>query len=98
MSSNGDRSANPAPVLIVGSVALDTVETPLGREENALGGAAVYASISASFFTPVRIVGVVGPDFPREHVELLQSRGVDLEGLRPGEGQTFRWSASMITT
>ena len=59
-------------VLIVGSVALDSVQTPSGKAERALGGAAVYSSVAASFFSPVRLVGVVGEDFPKEHIEFLR--------------------------
>jgi sugar/nucleoside kinase (ribokinase family) len=81
----------PDPVLIVGSIALDTVETPFGREAEALGGAATYAALAASFFAPVRVVGVVGEDFPRGHLELLASRGIDLEGVHAEPGRTFRW-------
>jgi sugar/nucleoside kinase (ribokinase family) len=92
MLSNSATTLEPSPVLIVGSVAFDSVETPLGREENVLGGAAVYASVSASFFAPVQIVGVVGTDFPKHHVEFLRARGIDTEGLQVAEGQTFRWS------
>jgi len=72
-------------------MALDTVETPFGRVENALGGTAVYYSVAASLFTDVCLVGVVGKDFPAEAVELLQSRGVDLTGLQRVPGETFRW-------
>ncbi len=79
-------------LLIVGSVALDSVETPAGRVENALGGAATYGSVAASLFGPVQLVGVVGADFPREHLDFLQSRGIDLAGLQIIEGgHTFRW-------
>ena len=79
-------------VLIVGSVALDSIETPSGRIDNALGGAATYGSVAASLFAPVHLVGVVGDDFPQEHVEFLRSRKVDLAGLQTVEGgSTFRW-------
>jgi sugar/nucleoside kinase (ribokinase family) len=79
-------------VLIVGSVALDSVETPVGKIENALGGAATYGAVAASLFAPVHLVGVVGEDFPEEHVVFLKSRNIDLAGLQivPG-GSTFRW-------
>lgn len=77
--------------LVVGSVAFDTVETPFGRVENALGGTAVFFSIAASLFTDVKLVGVVGNDFPADAVEQLQQRGVDLEGLQRRQGETFRW-------
>lgn len=82
-------------VLIVGSVALDTVETPHGKVERALGGAAVYSSVAASFFTPVRVVGVVGEDFPKEHLDFLASRKIDTKGIQtiPG-GKTFHWAGS----
>ncbi len=80
------------PVLIVGSVAYDSVRTPFGEVEDALGGAACYASVSASFFSPVRLVGVVGEDFKYEHVAELAHRDVDLEGLRRSPGKTFHWS------
>lgn len=79
-------------VLVVGSVALDSVETPVGKTENALGGAATYGSVAASLFAPVQLVGVVGADFPSEHIELLKSQGIDLSGLQIVEGgSTFRW-------
>ncbi len=82
-------------VLIVGSVALDSVETPSGKVERALGGAAVYSSVAASFFAPVRLVGVVGDDFPEEHVAFLGSRRIDTRGLQyiPG-GKTFHWAGA----
>ncbi len=78
-------------LLVVGSVALDDVETPFGRREGALGGAAVYFGLAASYFTDVRMVAVVGRDFPREHVDLLDERGLDLTGLQVVDGSTFRW-------
>ena len=77
--------------LVVGSVALDTVETPFGRAENALGGTAVFFSVAASLFTKVQLVGVVGDDFPRDAVDVLVSRGVDVSGLQRRHGETFRW-------
>lgn len=82
-------------VLIVGSVALDSVQTPSGRAVRALGGAAVYSSVAASFFAPVRMVGVVGEDFPAEHVDFLKSRNIDVMGLQivPG-GRTFHWAGA----
>ena len=80
------------PVLIVGSVALDNVRTPFGEVEDALGGAAVYSSIAATYFAPVRLVGVVGEDFPEKHVQFLASRRVDLAGMQKVPGKTFRWS------
>jgi sugar/nucleoside kinase (ribokinase family) len=77
--------------LVVGSVALDTVETPFGRAEDALGGTAVYFSLAASLFTTVLLVGVIGDDFPESGVELLKDRKVDLAGLQRRQGETFRW-------
>ena len=80
-------------VLIVGSVALDYLETPFGKMEQALGGSATFCSIAASYLTDdVRCVGIVGADFPEEHVRFLESRGIDLLGLvREAEGKTFSW-------
>lgn len=88
-----DAPAQPRPtVLVVGSVAIDTVEAPGGRADDVLGGAALYFSLAASFFTPVRMVAVVGPDFPRTALEELRRRGIDLTGLEERPGRTFRWS------
>lgn len=78
-------------LLVVGSVALDTVETPAGRREDALGGSASYFSIAASRYCPVHLVAVVGQDFPPGARELLAREGVDLSGLAVAEGRTFRW-------
>ncbi len=78
-------------ILVVGSVAFDSVETPFGKEEDILGGSATYFSTSASFFTDVNLVAVVGEDFPREHIEFLQSRNIDLTGLARMSGKTFHW-------
>ncbi len=79
--------------MVVGSVALDSVETPFGTVNDALGGSAVYISVAASYFTaPVRLVGVVGTDFPKKHIDFLQERKVELDGLQTVEGgETFRW-------
>jgi sugar/nucleoside kinase (ribokinase family) len=79
------------PLLAVGSVALDSLETPFGRREDVLGGSAAYFSTCASFFGPTRMVAVVGEDFPDEHVRFLASRGIDLAGLTRRPGRTFRW-------
>jgi cytidine kinase len=79
-------------LLVVGSIALDSVETPFGIVDNALGGSATYFSYAASYFTPVRLVGVVGEDFPGEHRKLLETRGIDTSGLVIEKGgSTFRW-------
>ena len=83
---------SPAPdVLVVGSVALDSVRTPFGAAEEALGGSASYFALSASHFAPVKILAVVGDDFPAEHRRLFEGRGVDLSGLETAPGRTFRW-------
>jgi len=79
-------------VLVVGSVALDTVETPFGTVKDVLGGSATYFSLAASTFTKVSLVAVVGTDFPSRYVRLLESAGVDLTGLQVRDGETFRWS------
>ncbi len=82
-------------VLVVGSVALDTVQTPDDHIERGLGGAAMYASVSASYFSQPGIVGVVGGDFPAEHIELMKDRGINLDGLQIDEsGKTFFWAGS----
>jgi len=81
-------------VVVVGSIALDSVKTPFGERSNALGGSATYFSYSASFFTDVKLVGVVGKDFPQEHVQLLKKRKIDLAGLQAVDGETFRWSGT----
>jgi len=78
-------------ILVIGSVAFDSIETPFGRGDDVLGGSATYFSTSASFFTGVQLVAVVGEDFPEEHRQFLTSRGVDLTGLQTCPGQTFRW-------
>jgi sugar/nucleoside kinase (ribokinase family) len=78
-------------LLVVGSVALDSLETPFGRREDVLGGSASYFSACASFFGPTRLVAVVGEDFAEEHVRFLAGRGVDLAGLARRPGRTFRW-------
>lgn len=86
-------SSRPLPrdILVVGSVALDDVETPFGRAQNALGGSATYFATAASFYTSVKLVAVVGTDFPQEHVDFLRSRQVDVTGLEVVGGRTFRW-------
>jgi len=78
-------------VLVVGSVALDSIETPFGRTDDALGGSATYFAASASHHTRVQLVGVVGSDFPVEKLQPLAARGVDLSGLEHAEGESFRW-------
>ena len=80
------------PLCVVGSVALDSVETPKAKRDNILGGSAVFFSYAASFFTTVRLAGVVGEDWPPEHTAMLRARGIDTEGLQTVRGgKTFRW-------
>jgi len=81
-----------AELLVVGSVALDSVKTPFGQAEEVLGGSATFFAYAASFFTRVRLVAVVGDDFPKAHLDLLAGRGVDLAGLQVTDGPTFRWA------
>lgn len=84
-------------ILVVGSVALDTIETPAGKAENALGGSATYFSLAASFFyEDIRLVAVVGEDFSPEHIAFLTSRKIDLTGLQRAKGKTFHWSGRYI--
>lgn len=79
-------------VLVIGSIALDTLETPFGAAEEQLGGAGSYFSLAASVLTPVQLVGVVGDDLPEAHLETLRQQGVDLSGVqRVKNGKTFRW-------
>lgn len=78
-------------VLVVGSVALDSVETPFGKADDVLGGSANFFSASASLLTKVSVVGVIGSDYPVEKLEPLRKRGVDYSGLEKAEGQSFRW-------
>ncbi len=84
------------PLLILGSIALDTVKTPLEERADLLGGSASYASVAASFFSPVKLVGIVGEDFPQENLEFFKQRNVDLEGLQIVPGKTFRWSGEYM--
>ncbi len=78
-------------LLVVGSVAFDTVRTPFGEATEVLGGSATYFSTAASFFTDVELIAVVGEDFPEPHIDFLKSRGIDLTGLERRGGKTFRW-------
>jgi len=78
-------------ILVVGSVAYDTVETPFGRAERVLGGSASFFAVAASFFSPVNLVGVVGHDFGEEQLAAFRGRPIDLEGLERMEGKTFHW-------
>lgn len=78
-------------ILVVGTVAFDSIETPRGSAERVLGGSASYFAVAASFFSPVRIVGVIGQDFPQEYLDLFSRHRVDLEGLKREKGETFHW-------
>lgn len=78
-------------VLVVGSVALDSVETPFGRADDVLGGSGTFFSSSASHFAPVQLVGVVGDDYPVDKLAVLAERGVDLAGVERATGTSFRW-------
>lgn len=78
-------------IVVVGSVGIDTIETPFGREEDVLGGSACYFSLAARNFTDVHMVSAVGDDFPPDYSEMLRSKGVDTEGIAISAGETFRW-------
>jgi len=79
-------------ILVVGSVAYDTVETPFGKADHVLGGSASFFSVAASFFVPVNLVGVVGEDFGEEQLKAFRGREIDLEGLERVPGKTFHWA------
>ncbi len=78
-------------ILVVGSIALDTVETPFGKVKNTVGGSAVYFSLAASYFAKVNVVGIVGSDFPEGVLKLLDKKGIDTKGIVIERGKTFRW-------
>src|SRR6202008_2328667 len=78
--------------LVVGSIALDTVKTPVEEHADLLGGSASYAALGASFFTPVKLVGIVGDDFPESEFDFWKSREIDASGVQRVAGKTFRWS------
>jgi sugar/nucleoside kinase (ribokinase family) len=86
-----EEPVSPHPILLVGSVALDDVHTPFGEVRGAFGGSASYFALAARFFAPVRLVAVVGTDFPAEHLALLRERDVDTRGLEVVAGNCFRW-------
>ena len=79
-------------LLVVGSIALDTVKTPVEEHADLLGGSASYAALGASFFTRVNLVGVVGDDFPQTEFEFWKTHGIDATGVQRANGKTFRWS------
>jgi sugar/nucleoside kinase (ribokinase family) len=84
-------------VLIVGSTALDSIKTPKTENPRLLGGSASHAAVAASFFGPVKLVGVVGDDFPKRYLQLYRRHGIDLEGLQMLPGKTFHWSGEYET-
>ncbi len=84
-------------ILVVGSVAFDSLETPSGKRERVLGGAATHFSLAASFFSPVRVIGVVGQDFLPEHERVMTEKGVDTRGIERAEGKSFHWTGSYMT-
>jgi sugar/nucleoside kinase (ribokinase family) len=83
-------------ILAVGSVAFDNIATPSGKRENVLGGSVTHFAMSASFFTDVRVVGVVGDDFRPEHEDVLKKRGIDTRGIEHVKGKTFRWGGQYL--
>jgi sugar/nucleoside kinase (ribokinase family) len=83
-------------ILVVGSVAFDSLETPAGRRERVLGGAATHFALAASFFTDVRVVGVVGEDFLPEHERVLTDKGVDTRGIERAPGKSFHWRGAYL--
>lgn len=83
--------SSPIDILVVGSVAFDSVETPFGKVEEVLGGSAIYFSVAASFFSKVGMVAVVGEDFPSLYLEFLKEKNIDIGGLKKVKGSTFRW-------
>lgn len=88
------HSPSSPAILTVGSVAFDSIQTPAGKAEGVLGGSGNYFSVAASFFTPVRVVAVVGQDFPKDHLQWLSGRGIDVSGIEVVDGKTFHWSGS----
>lgn len=84
-------------VVVVGSVALDTVETVYGKHQDALGGAAVYFSLAARRLACPRMIGVIGTDFPKKHIDLLRKNNVDVQGLQQDSGKSFRWAGRYST-
>jgi len=83
-------------ILVVGSVAFDTIETPHGKRERCLGGAATHFALAASYFTPVRVIAVVGEDFLPEHEAVFTRRGIDTRGIEHAPGKSFHWSGDYL--
>ena len=92
MTGTCRRKSCNVGLVVVGSVALDSVKTPFGEVHDALGGSAVFFSIAASYFTDVAVVAVVGTDFPERHIDFLNAKGIDTSGLSVESGETFRWA------
>src|SRR5688500_5925355 len=89
------RKGPMSSICVVGSMAFDSIETPFGKTGKILGGSANYFSLSASYFAPVKCVSVVGEDFPEEHFQLLQSKKIDISGIKKEKsGKTFHWAGS----
>lgn len=86
--------SHPTSILAVGSMAFDSIQTPAGKAESVLGGSVNYFSLAASFFAPVQIVGVVGEDFPKNHLDWLSKKQIDVTGIRIAPGKTFHWVGS----
>jgi len=84
----------PSTILTVGSMAFDSIQTPAGKADKVLGGSVNYFSVAASFFAPVQILGVVGEDFPKSHLDWLSTRKIDVSGVKYAKGQTFHWVGS----
>ena len=80
------------PILVIGTVAFDSIKTPFGNAPDVLGGSATFFSMAASLFAKVRLVAIIGNDFPAKYLKVLQDRGIDLEGLVRSSGKTFRWT------
>ena len=83
-------------ILVVGSVAFDSLETPSGRRERVLGGAATHFALASSFFTPTRVIGVVGEDFLPEHERVFTEKGIDTRGIERAPGKSFHWTGSYL--
>jgi sugar/nucleoside kinase (ribokinase family) len=88
----GALVSTPSSILIIGSMAFDDLELPSGNAPNVVGGSATYASFAASVFAPVRVVAVVGDDFPEDTITAMQARGIDTDGIERAAGKTFRWA------
>src|SRR5690348_5057770 len=85
---------SPLSILTVGSLAFDSIQTPAGKADSVLGGSVNYFSIAASFYAPVEVVGVVGEDFPKNHLDWLSTRKIDVSGVQVAPGKTFHWVGS----